>query len=490
MNLCSPWFLLFVCALAIGFQVGENKTWRRTLLVAASAMFLVPLVPRAVDWCCLAIFIAGTYASLRIIRRQREPAAAVAPVLLFVCFFVYVRKYAFLQYILPDAAQPGWLLPGIQVVGLSYMLFKFIHMAVDQHQGELAPFNFLSYASYQLSFFTLMAGPIQRYNDFSQFWQTMDSRPRDPRQTLRHWTRLLTGMVKMGAIAPLLWQWYQDAQGRVDQPAPGEFVPAFGIIFYLYFIYLYFNFSGYVDIMIAAGQMLGLELPENFNYPFLARSILDFWNRWHITLTMWVRDYIFMAPYKLAAERTEKGRRWIGYGLLFAALFVAGIWHGATGGFAVFGVIHGIGVVINQAWGDALRAVLGPKGFAKYLKNRAVELLCIFLTFHVVCFSFLYFQLGVARANLLLQNLPAELGKPGALAGLHPSLLVIALIAAVCIAAHRTLLDWASRIWSRFSAKSAALYGLICAQTAFVVVVFFVAWALEHRDPIVFYQRF
>ena len=113
------------------------------------------------------------------------------------------------------------------------------------------------------------------------------------------------------------------------------------LMLYLYLFYLYMNFSGYCDIVIAGASLVGLRLPENFNQPFLARNILDYWSRWHITLGHWIRDYLFTPFYKAGAERFPailSAVAVIGY---FVAFTLAGIWHGSTWNFLIYGLLHG-----------------------------------------------------------------------------------------------------------------------------------------------------
>ena len=151
--------------------------------------------------------------------RNLTAGVYVAAVVFFILLFAYVKNYGFLEPLLPRNLLPEILIPQVQVIGLSYMLFKFIHMAVDQNQGQLEPVNFFSYANYQLSFFTLAAGPIQRFNDFRQTWARMDLGPSDVRGDLTNWARILLGMIKMGAIAPILLQWFEDAKNHCSSPA-------------------------------------------------------------------------------------------------------------------------------------------------------------------------------------------------------------------------------------------------------------------------------
>ena len=105
------------------------------------------------------------------------------------------------------------------------------------------------------------------------------------------------------------------------------------MVFYFYPIYLYFNFAGYCDIVIAASRFFGMKLPENFNRPYLARNVIEFWTRWHITLGTWIRDYLFMPMYKPVVERWPKRAPSLAWIFYFLAFVVAGAWHGGTANF-------------------------------------------------------------------------------------------------------------------------------------------------------------
>ena len=140
----------------------------------------------------------------------------------------------------------------------------------------------------------------------------------------------------------------------------------------------------------------------------MARNIIDFWNRWHMSLTHWVRDYVFMSSYKAVAERFPRGiAKLFGYALIFGSLVVVGLWHGVSAGYAVFGVMHGLGAAFNQAYADLLsrsRLKQGGRRSAAISRIPLIHVLAVFLTFHCVCFSFLFFNLGVSGAVELLVN--------------------------------------------------------------------------------------
>ncbi len=401
MDICSLYFFLGCCLAPVLFHLIPGKLPRQIFLSLLNFAFLWTFVPNKHSWAFLAAFIVGTYAILWCIRRRPSGLIAFAGIAVVAAAFLVVKKYSFLEGILPAAIWGH----AIGIIGISYMLFKFIHMVVDAWQGQLERYAFCSYANYQLSFFTLVAGPIQRYNDFHQYWELMDRKPDDKLAILLAWNRLLTGMIKMGALAAIALYAHDLAGGDWGPQPSTKLLLRFMVFFYSYAFYIYFNFSGYTDIVIGAARLFGFILPENFNYPFLARNELDFWNRWHMTLTQWIRDYIFMTSYKASAQRFPRLSKYNGYVLLFLSLFLAGVWHGSTANFAIFGFIHGFGAMVVQIYTDFLKWRLGRAGYRNYLENAWIRRLGIVMTFHYFCFSLLFFATDARSAFGIIRTL-------------------------------------------------------------------------------------
>ena len=358
MSVCSFSFLLACGVAAILFHLLPWKSLRRVFLACLNLAFLATLavtltpafawVPNGLTWICFAGFVLGTYLALRFLKARPARDHVIAMIGLMVCAFMYLKRYEFLNWMIGGGYAPDQVLNGVKLIGVSYILFKAIHMAVDQWQGQLAPYSLFSYLNYQLAFFTLLAGPIQRYNDFQESWEHMDVGPGDSRETLRCWRRILLGMLQMGLVAALLWEVFDRAGPMLLNSNASDVLQGLAGRFYVYPFYLYFNFCGYTNIAIGCAGLLGFRLPENFNHPFIARNMIDFWNRWHMTLSRWIRDYVFMTSYKACAERFPKWSRLCGYALLFLALFIAGVWHGTTFAFVAFGVVHGLGIMIAR----------------------------------------------------------------------------------------------------------------------------------------------
>jgi alginate O-acetyltransferase complex protein AlgI len=492
MSVCSLTFLALCLAVVVPFHVVSSKLLRQIILSAASATFLISQIPNPRSWIYFAAVLAGTYMALVLVRAFRRGAVVAAMIGLVLLVFLYVKRYDFFATWVPVPMEWNLALHPIELVGLSYMFFKLIHMFVDEWQGQLARFNWWSYLNYQLSFFTLTAGPIQRYNDFARSWDEMDRPGREPREALVLWIRILTGMLKIS----LPGAWALEAFQRATEPPGPATLGQVLVCFYAYPAYLYFNFSGYTDVMIGAGGLLGFKLPENFNHPYLARNVLDFWDRWHISVTHWIRDYVFMTSYKVAATHFPSAARYSSYVLLFAALFLAGVWHGTTEQFVLFGALNGLGAAATRAYGDVLRARLGGPGLKAYLQNRTIRWIAILVTLHYVGFCFLFFSMNPHDVERLLMTAAGELTKfPASLGGstwraIDAWPLAVAALAGAALWKADAIGAALGRLGSAIGRRPALLYSILCTETAIVVLVLFFDWAFQQEPPPVLYMSF
>lgn len=400
MDFFSFHFLIFIALLILIYGAGPVRAHRRAVLSLANVVFLLTFLQGVSDGVALAAFVLVSYGMLLALQRWRWRWVPGVAILLVVLALLVLKRYDFLYGWLPG----GLLGHSLTLIGISYMSFKLIHVMVDLRQGQLAPLDFPCYANYQLGFFSLVAGPIQRYNDFQRFWVQAHETDADQQEGLRAWNRVLTGLLKMGVLAQGAFYVFAVTREAIpSSPSPALASATFLAMFYAYPAYIYFNFSGYCDIVIGAARMLGMKHQENFDHPYVARDMMDFWNRWHISLTFWIRDYVFMSSYKLVAERWPGSAKAVGYLLLLVALLLAGIWHGPTLNFIAFGLVHGIGVAVAQIYADTLRAGLGREGMRAYLANPWFRALAIGVTLHYVCFSFLFFTPDLRETLNLLQ---------------------------------------------------------------------------------------
>ncbi len=161
---------------------------------------------------------------------------------------------------------------------------------------------------------------------------------------------------------------------------------------FFYYIYLYLNFSGFCDMAIGAAGLMGIPVPENFDNPFAARNVKDFWNRWHITLSVWMRDVVFSPLSKFFV--TKMGIKLADHAIALTIIIVfliVGIWHGCGWNFAAYGAVHALGVVANHYYTIFLKKKLGRERFKAYNENKWIRAVAVVLTFCYCGASLIFF---------------------------------------------------------------------------------------------------
>ncbi|MFQ5698560.1 MAG: MBOAT family O-acyltransferase [Myxococcota bacterium] len=405
MGFVSFGFLGFLAAAVALFHLSPRAGWRRGVLALANLGFLATWVHTPHDALAMGGFVLGSFGLIRLSQRVGWRTLLVASLAALIGGLVWVKRYKLALAVLPA----DFFEPRLQLIGISYMTFKAVHVLVDAHQRQLAAVSLASYANYQLGFFSLVAGPMQPYPDFRAWWDRIEEPLASREGALRALSRVLHGLLQIGILAALAHGLWQQAIDGALLPEPrGAAALRLTTIFYAYPAYVYFNFSGYCDVVIGAAALLGMRHQENFDRPYLARNMVDFWDRWHISLTHFIRDYVFMTSYKAWAERWPRTARQGGYALLFGALLLAGIWHGSTWNFVIFGAIHGAGVAATRIWGDALRSLFGREGARRYDRDPWIRRAAVLATFHYACFSFLFFEPGFRPALERLAAIAAK----------------------------------------------------------------------------------
>ncbi len=230
------------------------------------------------------------------------------------------------------------LIPGVQYpLGLSYLTFQAISYLLEVHKKRVeADPDILNFAFYLLLFPKIPVGPITRYSQVRAQIADLRSEPISMADGLRRFVR---GLGKKVLIA--------DTLSAVVNPVFGAAFPSIPpsiawLVLISYALQIYFDFSGYTDMAIGLGRMLGLTLPENFHFPYLSKSISDFWRRWHISLASWFRDFVF---YPLERRRLK----WIGQPLNVLIVFLlVGLWHGIAWSFVIWGLLQGVALVFES----------------------------------------------------------------------------------------------------------------------------------------------
>jgi D-alanyl-lipoteichoic acid acyltransferase DltB (MBOAT superfamily) len=382
-----PFLGLCLAVVALYYAL-KFPAWRRTVLLLANLGFLTTFFPGLQAGIPFAVFLIAGYLGLRLIRWR--PRTAFVPILIgTIAAFVWLKKYAFVPAGLTLHFAYG-------TVGLSYILFRVLHLMIDTSSGAIAErVSFVSFFNYATSFTTLVSGPIQLYGDWVKTEDPAARPPLTAERALEAMERIVRGLFKTNVLALLLSAFQTRtldlvaASGPVDQKIlPG----ALSLVLYPLFIYC--NFSGYIDIVIGVGKLLGETLPENFIRPFSADNIMDFWgSRWHITLSNWLRAYVFN-PLLVGLTRRFPSERiapvWAVLSF-FVTFFLIGAWHGQTTEFIFYGFLLGLGVSANKIYQIAMTKRLGRKRYGALCRNGFYVALSRGLTFSWVTFTTIWF---------------------------------------------------------------------------------------------------
>lgn len=262
---------------------------------------------------------------------------AILPPLASLVWFKYTNLLV--ESFVGLGAQIGPWTPVPLPIGLSFFVFGAISYSVDVFRRTVpAEHSLVNYATYQAMFGHLVAGPVVRYQSVAE---RLKSRSFDLAEFGEGWRRFMLGFsqkVLLGdTLAPLV-----DAGYALPNPTSADVILAVAA----YTLHLYFDFAGYSSMAIGLGLMVGLKFPENFDNPYLSRSITEFWRRWHISLSSWLRDYLYIP---LGGNRAGQLRSYVN---LLVTMALGGLWHGASWTFLVWGVWHGLGLIVARLWKD------------------------------------------------------------------------------------------------------------------------------------------
>jgi alginate O-acetyltransferase complex protein AlgI len=265
-------------------------------------------------------------------------------------------------------------------LGISFLSFESAAYLIDVYKGSPATGNLLKYAAYKSFFPKLVSGPITHYHQFAPQLNNLRF-PTIERLTEAGWL-IASGAIKKTLIADNLAMFIKlvfdpnnlDRAGSID----------LWLAIFAYGLQLYLDFSGYVDIVLGTAILFGVNLPTNFNFPYMSTSIADFWRRWHISLGNWLRDYIY---FPLGGSRLGLVRTCLN---LFLLMLISGIWHGADWGYILWGAIHGIALVIHRLT-QTLSERVEP--LARFWRSSLGNICGWFLTQLLVFVTWIWFRL-------------------------------------------------------------------------------------------------
>jgi D-alanyl-lipoteichoic acid acyltransferase DltB (MBOAT superfamily) len=387
LDTASIQFVLFGLAAAMASNLSRSRAWRSIVLLAASVVFLGLLANNPIVLLPLVAFLALGYAGIALVRRG-WPWLLPCSVLAVIFVYVWLKKYTFLP--------AGMLLHfPYFILGLSYIFFRVLHLLIESAaNGEKRAIGPGAYLLYTLNFTTLLSGPIQRYDEFAQDQFAREPIALGPRVIGLQLERIVRGFFKVNVLAVLIYAVQQDAIAQMSQPVTlaAKCFCAFRLAVAFPF-FLYANFSGYIDIVIALARLMRVRLPENFNRPFSASSFLDFWSRWHVTLSTWLKTYVYNPLLMTLMRRMSSValEPLLGVFCFFVTFFLVGIWHGRTTEFVFFGVLQGGGVSLNKLWQIALARAMGRKGYKSLARNPFYVAFGRGLTFSWFAFTLFWF---------------------------------------------------------------------------------------------------
>jgi D-alanyl-lipoteichoic acid acyltransferase DltB (MBOAT superfamily) len=313
---------------------------------------------------------------------------------------------------------------------------------IDVWRGEMAPADrYLDYLLFVCFFPHLVAGPIVRPY---QMLPQLAAEPRvDPAMQARGLLRIATGLAKKIVIGDFL------AQAIVNRVfATPERFSALEVLLavYAYAVQIYVDFSGYSDVAIGSAALFGYELPENFAAPYVSKNLQEFWRRWHISLSSWLRDYLYKP---LGGSRGSAAAT---YRNLMITMVLGGLWHGASWNFVIWGALHGGALAGTRMWQRAR----GPKE-----SSPAGRVLATFATFHFVCLAWIFFRAPTfAHATLAL----SQIGR-GAWTLDHITPKVVVAVAGALVL-HFLPIGWELRAREAFARRPALVQGLVLAAFA------------------------
>ncbi|MBN9493630.1 MBOAT family protein [bacterium] len=471
--------IFFIIVYWISWRIRLVPVWWQVFLIAASWFFYGYWNPRFVF--LIAGSTVGNWAAAYVLNWAREryglDSAANKTLLgIFVAanlgvlgFFKYYNFFTTSVFNMLGDIGIHISEPVLEItlpIGISFFTFQAISYIVDVSRGRFAPASFLDFAMY-LSFFPhVIAGPIVRASEFI---------PQIAKRPSITWVEsgtafrlIIAGLFKKVVISSYL------ASHIVDPvfAAPGQH-SSLEVLFaiYGYAIQIYADFSGYTDIAIGCALLLGFRFPQNFDSPYASLSLQEFWRRWHMTLSRWLRDYLYIPVGGNHGSRIFTMRN------LMITMVLGGLWHGAAWTFVIWGTIHGVGMCIERYFHRVRPRVIGS---VEARPSPAQIFVQWFITFHVVCLAWVFFRAQSFTAAMdMLGRLFTGLAEASPL--VTPAVL---LAIGVSLAAQFIPMRTVQRLWAAFSGMSPAMQGAALA----VALVTINAMGPRGVAPFIYFQ--
>jgi D-alanyl-lipoteichoic acid acyltransferase DltB (MBOAT superfamily) len=445
-------FLAFAILAAIVYHLARVKSLRTAVLLVTNLLFLASFSTAPVLWIPFAVFLLFGFLTVRFL--QARPGSRLAVwVIVTVVLFCWIKRYA----VIPSALL---LTAPYVTVGLSYIFFRLMSLIIDAGQGVHSErLGVVEYLNYTLNFTCLTAGPIQRYEDYreARFQIT-------PIVLGEAAERIISGLFKVMIVSELLNSWLKEVIAAL--PASHtlmEHTTAAALLIAIYPVYLYFNFSGYTTFVIGCAALFGMRLPENFDRPFTAVNFLEFWSRWHISLSNWLKSYVYNPLLMSMMRRSPRPSvvPFLAVIAYFATFFLVGAWHGQSSEFLFFGLLQGGGVSANKLYQVLLTERIGRQRYKRLAANPLYAAICRGLTFAWFGLTLFWFWSNWIQLHGFAEQLGA--------AALFAGFALVTMVASIVLQA---------ALWTRSRLEDVHLADTQVVRSRYVRTVFLTAMAV------------
>ncbi len=372
----------------IFWAVASRKLWFQNLIIIIASYFFYGWW----DWRFLSLIIFSSFVDYFVgIGLSRQLNQQKRKLLLFTSIFVNIGLLGFFKYynFFTESFTEAFSFFGYPIngtslniilpVGISFYTFQTLSYTIDVYRRKLEPTrNMLAFFAFVSFFPQLVAGPIERATHFlPQFFK---KRTFDYAKAVVGMRQILWGFFMKLVIADRLAIYVDNVYGNIENHSSITLMVA--TIFFAFQIYC--DFAGYSSIAIGLGKLLGFDLMTNFNRPYFSHSISEFWKRWHISLSTWFRDYVYIP---LGGNRVSKNRNYVN---LLITFVVSGLWHGAAWTFMIWGAINGLYLIFDKMSEKTVNQIWSKLNFRKEVQYRS--LLSFFTTFILINFAWIFFR--------------------------------------------------------------------------------------------------
>ena len=374
---------LFIFIYNLAKLFTNQRIVRNLIILGGNLLILLTLVKEH-TLIVIAILSLLIYLSGSLLQKKKFKWFLGAILTLVITLFT-IRNYPFVQELLNESylsVITGPIL-SVQKIGLSYILFRFVHWLVESYKGSIVKSNFMTFLNYIFFFPSILAGPIDTYQNF-HYW--IDNKRVKYHKSLffAGVTRVFIGVFKTLGLVPYVISYATDYHELLPDYSP---VVAVLLSLLAYSAYIYLDFSGYSDIAIGTAYMIGIKTPENFNNPYISESLSEFWKRWHMTFSNFLKEYVFVPFIKLYNSIFNPKYRMLVTVLCYLSTFaICGMWHGDKINFVYWGLWHGVGLSLNKIF------TIKFKGKLNWSESSFYKIGSIILTFVFVTVGWVFFQ--------------------------------------------------------------------------------------------------